>query len=202
VSLDANGEPVSVVHSDGGFTLLLGQPTAAEVERVIGAILRPFPAGLLTPVGMLVANPVFADGLQARFSNAAYHGTVVWSWQQVLMSAGLDRQLARSDLPAELRLRLNDARGLLRSAIGVAAELRSSELWSWSFANGCYRPEPFGARRADVDESNAAQLWSTVSLALDARRRVPDRAARPLEIPGACDATARHDPGDRSRLDE
>ena len=180
LSLDANGEPVPVMHSDGGFTLLFGQPTPEQVERAVGALLRPFPAGLLTPVGMLVANPVFAgSGLQAQFSNAAYHGTVVWSWQQALMAAALDRQLARSDFPDGLRSRLRDARASLWSAIRGAAELRSSELWSWSFANGCYRPEPFGARRADVDESNAAQLWSTVFLALDARQRVPHRAARP-----------------------
>ena len=70
----------------------------------IETLSRPFPAGLLTPVGMLVANPVFADAeLQERFSSTAYHGTVVWSWQQALMAAGLDRQLARPDLPAALR---------------------------------------------------------------------------------------------------
>jgi hypothetical protein len=177
LALDADGEPVPVLHSDGGFTLLFGRPTEAQVERILGA-LRPFPAGLLTPVGMLVANPVFAaPALQGQFSNAAYHGAVVWSWQQALMAAGLDRQLARSDLSADFRARLRDAQTRLWSAIREAAELRSSELWSWSFANGCYRPEPFGARRTDVDESNAAQLWSTVFLALDARQHVPARAA-------------------------
>ncbi|HEX5045642.1 MAG TPA: hypothetical protein VFX89_00845 [Gammaproteobacteria bacterium] len=190
LSLDANGEPVPVLHSDGGFTLLFGEPAPAQVERAAAALLHPFPAGLLTPVGMVVANPVFADPeVQARFSSAAYHGTVVWSWQQALMAAGLERQLARRDLPAGLRARLRDARARLWAAIGAAAALRSSELWSWSFANGCYRPEPFGARRTDVDESNAAQLWSTVFLALDAvsaparRARVPepcrDRDRRP-----------------------
>ena len=116
---------------------------------------------------MLVANPVFAGSdVRARFSSSDYHGTVVWSWQQALMAAGLDRQLERSDLPATLRSRLFDARAQLWSAIDSAGELRSSELWSWSVANGCYRAEPFGARRADVDESNAAQLWSTVFLAI------------------------------------
>jgi hypothetical protein len=116
---------------------------------------------------MLVANPAFAGpDVQARFTNNAYHGTVVWSWQQALMVAGLDRQLAREDLPNELRERLAAARAQLWSAIDAVGELRSSELWSWSFAGGRYRAQPFGVRRADVDESNAAQLWSTVFLAL------------------------------------
>src|SRR5262245_54442696 len=131
---------------------------------------------------MLVANPVFAGSdVRPRFSSSDYHGTVVWSWQQALMAAGLDRQLERSDLAAPLRSRLLEARARLWSAIGAAGELRSSELWSWSAANGCYRAEPFGKRRADVDESNAAQLWSTVFLAIPppASVRAPraDRAA-------------------------
>ena len=105
LSLDENGKPVPIMHSDDGFTLLFGQPTPELLERVIGTLSRPFPAGLLTPVGMLVANPVFADAeVQERFSSTAYHGTVVWSWQQALMAAGLDRQLARADLPAPLRI--------------------------------------------------------------------------------------------------
>jgi hypothetical protein len=44
--------------------------------------------------------------------------------------------------------------------------MRNSELWSWSFANGKYAIAPFGANAADADESNAAQLWSTVYLAI------------------------------------
>jgi hypothetical protein len=108
---------------------------------------------------------------------------VVWSWQQALMAAGLERQLARKDLPAGLRARLREARARLWAAIGAAAELRSSELWSWSFANGCYRSEPFGARRTDVDEYNAAQLWSTGLLALDGVSAPAPRAALPAHCP-------------------
>jgi hypothetical protein len=99
----------------------------------------------------------------ARF---AYHGTVVWSWQQALMIAGLDRQLRRGDLSARLRAELSLARARLWDVIDRSKSLRTSELWSWSFADGQYRIEPFGQRGADADESNAAQLWSTVFLGL------------------------------------
>jgi glycogen debranching enzyme len=167
LSLDATGRPVPVMHSDDGFALLFGMPTPAELERSITAMLRPFPAGLFTPVGLLVANPAFAGReTQSRFSNTAYHGTVVWSWQQAMLAAGLDRQLARTDLSVAVRAHLVAARSQLWSAIDAAGALRTSELWSWSFANGRYHIEPFGKRGADVDESNAAQLWSTVFLGI------------------------------------
>jgi hypothetical protein len=54
----------------------------------------------------------------------------------------------------------------VRAAIRAADEVRGSELWSWSVANGRYWLEPFGQREEDETESNAAQLWSTVHLAL------------------------------------
>ena len=58
-------------------------------------------------------------------------------------------------------------------AIGAARAVRNSELWSWAYRDGRYRIVPFGAGKGDVDESNAAQLWSTVFLAL----RPPSGAA-------------------------
>ncbi|GFE79638.1 lipoprotein [Steroidobacter agaridevorans] len=165
LSLDANGKPIPIMHSDDGFALLFTQPSAAQLQRSIDAIMRPFPAGLMTPAGLLVANPAFADrDTQARFGNSAYHGTVVWSWQQAVLAAGLSRQLARSDLSAELRTRLQAARAQLWKAIDATNALRSSELWTWSFANGQYRAEAFGQHNTHADESNAAQLWSTVYL--------------------------------------
>jgi hypothetical protein len=136
--------------------------------------MRPFPAGLLTDVGLLVANPALASTeLQRDFSRSAYHGTVVWSWQQALLAAGLDRQLQRTDLPASTRARLARARSDLWSVIEKSRALRTSELWSWTYSAGQFRIAPFGASGADADESNAAQLWSTVFLGL-----APPAAAR------------------------
>ena len=44
--------------------------------------------------------------------------------------------------------------------------MSNSELWSWSFSERHYHVAPFGSAAADADESNAAQLWSTVYLAV------------------------------------
>ena len=170
VSLDASGTPVPILNSDEGFRLLLSDPPADALDLCLDAILLPFPAGLMTDIGVVVANPTQANaGLQQEFSRFAYHGTVVWSWQQALLAAGLERQLERPDLRVGARARLEQARTALWAAIDNTEALRTSELWSWSYTNGHYRAEPFGRPGADVDESNAAQLWSTVFLGI--RRR-------------------------------
>jgi hypothetical protein len=167
LALDAQGKPIPVLHSDGGFALLFRDPDAQTLETMIAAMTRPFPAGLLTDVGLLVANPAYADpAIAAKFGRTAYHGTVVWSWQQALLAAGLARQLQRDDLPDATRTRLRDAQRRLWHAIDATRAMRTSELWSWSYGDGRYRMQPFGQGTGDVDESNAAQLWSTVYLAI------------------------------------
>ncbi|MCL6713302.1 hypothetical protein M8R20_40670 [Pseudomonas sp. R2.Fl] len=167
LALDAQGRPVPVLHSDEGFRLLFGRPDAQSLARDVDNLMRPFPAGLMTDVGLLVANPAYADReVWPRLGSAAYHGTVVWAWQQAVLAAGLQRQLARDDLPVGVRAALGDAQVRLWRAIRAADAVRTSELWSWSYRDGRYQVEPFGAQGAHEDESNAAQLWSTVFLAL------------------------------------
>lgn len=167
LSLHADGTPVKVQNSDDGFALLFGQPSARQLDRMAATLRDPFPAGLMTPIGMLVANPAFAPkSEQARFSPRAYHGTVVWSWQQALAAAGLARQLARSGLPATTRDHLRSAQACLWQAIDATRSMQNSELWSWRYLHGRYQVAAFGASGADADESNAAQLWSTVFLAI------------------------------------
>ncbi|MBY0305112.1 MAG: hypothetical protein K2W86_08205 [Sphingomonas sp.] len=172
LSIDATGQPVPIINSDEGFALLFGNPPPADLDRDIAAVMRPFPAGLMTDAGLVVANAAFAgEAVQARFTPGAYHGAVIWSWQQALLAAGLERQLRRQDLPAPVRHRLIVAQAALWRVIDATRGLQSSELWSWQYRNGRYQPIAFGAGKADVDESNAAQLWSTVYLAVRPPRR-------------------------------
>lgn len=167
LALDADGRPIPVLHSDGGFALMFRNPEPQELDALVEAMLRPFPAGLMTDAGLLVANPAYANsGLGAEFGRTAYHGTVVWSWQQALLAAGLARQLQRNDLPDTTRTHLRDAQRRLWQAIDATGTMRTSELWSWAYEDGRYRAVPFGQSSGDADESNAAQLWSTVYLAI------------------------------------
>ena len=167
LSLSADAKSIPIVHSDEGFELLFGNPSPAALRQAVTAIMRPFPAGLVTEVGVVVANPVYATpAIKAQLTSSAYHGTVIWSWQQAVLAAGLQRQLRREDLPSSVKQLLRGAERQLWSAIRSAHSLRNSELWSWTFASGRFRIAPFGAKAADADESNAAQLWSTVYLAI------------------------------------
>jgi hypothetical protein len=167
LSLDAQGKPIPVLNSDDGFSLLFGHPDAAQLDATLAAIFRPFPAGLMTGVGMVVADTAYASGdLRKILGRNAYHGAVVWSWQQALMAAGLARQLQRSDLPEPTLAALKKAQQELWEVIRATQKMSTSELWSWNYTDGHYVASPFGQGKNDADESNAAQLWSTVYLAI------------------------------------
>ncbi|WP_343611601.1 hypothetical protein [Novosphingobium sp.] len=167
LSLNADGSPVRMVNSDPGFDLMFGHPAPALLDRDVTAMMRPFPAGLMTDIGLLVANAVYGTPEdKSRFTQSAYHGLVVWSWQQALLAGGLDRQLKRTDLPPKVRADLVADRKTLWTAIEAHRDMASSELWSWAFENGHYKVVAFGAGAGDADESNAAQLWSSAYLGL------------------------------------
>jgi hypothetical protein len=169
LALTADNKTVPVIHTDVGFELLFGRPTSTSLEQGMTALMRPFPAGLLTPVGVVVANPVYAaPDIRKKLNRSAYHGTVVWSWQQAVLAAGMRRQLQRQDLPPLVKEHLRAAQTQLWDVIGTAHSMRNSELWTWSLAKGRFEIAPFGADASDADESNAAQLWSTVYLAIRA----------------------------------
>ncbi|MDN7621674.1 hypothetical protein QZM39_17715 [Burkholderia cenocepacia] len=167
LSLDQQGNPIPVMNSDGGFALLFGTPPDDQLQRIVSDVTRPFPTGLVTDVGMLIANPAYASQtLWPKFTSSAYHGTVIWSWQQAMWVAGLDRQLARQDLSATTRTLLTQARQTIWQVISNGRDMRTSEMWTWSYVNGKYQTDAFGTRSADATEANAAQLWSTTYLAI------------------------------------
>lgn len=96
LSLRDNHKPVHIQHSDLSFLLLYGQNVKKEAIVATVQALQPYPRGLLTNAGMLVANAAFSwnDSEAETFSNRAYHGAVAWGWQQGMMAAGVARQLA------------------------------------------------------------------------------------------------------------
>ena len=188
VALDASGRVLPVMHSDHGFALAFTNPAEPYLAHVASLLTRAFPAGLVSAVGVMVANPALADPgatvidpkdladpaddsstpLRELFTPARYHGAVVWSWQQALLARGLRRQLDRADLSSETRSALSAAECAVWRAIDLTAAARTRELWSWAAdARGQLVLRPFGGG-TDADESNAIQLWSTVYLAVRA----------------------------------
>lgn len=165
LALDQAGKTIPVMHSDIGFALLFTQPREAELAAALSSTMQPFPKGLLSSAGMFVANPAYAEPPRyAVFDRSRYHGTVIWSWHQAMMLAGVDRQLLRRDLAKATVSLLRDARARLRKAIADGRALRGSELWSWTINADRIVAVPFGQGAGDETESNAAQLWSTASL--------------------------------------
>ena len=61
---------------------------------------------------------------------------------------------ARGYLPEALRAKLRQARDGLRTALAYTHDVRTSELWSWTFADGHYRLAPL-ARKAPT------KIWSS-----------------------------------------
>jgi hypothetical protein len=167
LALSDTGAPIPITHSDDSYELLFGRPAPDALDRAVTTMIRPFPLGLMTGAGMVVADPVFAaPALQAEFTAHDYHGTVVWSWVQAAAARGLQRQLARADLPPPVRDHLLAAQRTLWRAIDATAATQNSELWSWRFDHSGYHVIPFGAVGSDATEADAAQLWSTAYLAI------------------------------------
>ena len=148
------------------------------------SILRPFPAGLMTPVGLVVANPAFSGNeiVRQNFTNSAYHGAVVWSWQLVTMVRGLEKQLGRCSLvdshgqpdfcsDAVVYNNVRNAYNTLWDVLEASKDFLSDEVWSWVYKDGKFMQTPLGSMPAPpgvegVAESDIVQLWSLMILAM------------------------------------
>ncbi|EPQ27349.1 uncharacterized protein PFL1_05270 [Pseudozyma flocculosa PF-1] len=96
LSLLEDGTPVPVLHSDLGFNLVWNRNVSRRTVEAVVEALSPFPRGLLTNVGMLIANPAYDVNRTktSELDRTAYHGTVSWGFQTALQAAGIERVLA------------------------------------------------------------------------------------------------------------
>lgn len=188
LALDGNNDQplVKVMNTDDCFRHFLLNTTnqtqlTAFVNQTANNILQPYPVGLSTPVGVVVANPAYGGDpvYAANFTNNAYHGTVVWSWQLAMMAAGLQRQLSRCSLATGAPDFCTDdsvhgnvlaAYDYLWDLIEANSENLSSEVWSWVYTDGEFRFVPLGSlpppAGQNPTESNVRQLWSLTFLAV------------------------------------
>lgn len=192
LSLLANGSAVEVLHSDLGFALLYGVDLSPSLMWAVVQALQPYPRGLLTNVGMVVANAAYDNNRTAidTFSNLAYHGAVSWSWQQGLMAEGISKQLGLCGLSPSTQLvasnssanatnpawcadttltsALEQAQARLWASIEGSASELYTEVWSPVFANatGTFTVGDLGALSPEGTEGDAVQLWSYGFLAM------------------------------------
>lgn len=176
--------PVPIVNTDDSFRHFFLNTTnqtqlSSYLSQTADHILKPFPVGLSTDVGILVANPAYSgnSNFASGFSRDDYHGTVVWSWQLAMMAAGLARQLDRCEGGAsggntvvpdfckdvEIYGKVMMAYNALWDTIDTNKELLSGEVWSWEY-NGEFKAVPLASLTST--ESNVRQLWSLTFLAV------------------------------------
>ncbi|TVY84249.1 hypothetical protein LSUE1_G001358 [Lachnellula suecica] len=182
---DSNLSQVAVMNTDDCFRHFLlnttNQPQlTSSLNSTANNIRRTFPAGLMTDVGMLVANPAYGSDpvYAANWTNSAYHGTVVWSWQLAMMARGLELQLSRCSsgtVPEfcgdqSVHANVKNAYNVLWDSIEANTEYLSNEVWSWIYEDGKFNyidlgelPPPEGE---SPTESDIVQLWSLTFLAV------------------------------------
>ncbi|KAK5125309.1 hypothetical protein LTR85_000418 [Meristemomyces frigidus] len=187
LSLDGNNDQplIKVMNTDDCFRHFLLNTTiqtqlTAFVNQTANNIRQPFPVGLSTPVGMLVANPAYGGDAvyAANWTNNAYHGTVVWSWPMAMMAAGFQRQLGRCsggeapDFCSDSTVYTNvlAAYNHLWDVIEANAPNLSTEVWSWRYLNDEFSFVPLGSLPPppglSPTESDIRQLWSLTFLAV------------------------------------
>jgi hypothetical protein len=180
-------QKVDVMNTDDCFRLFLLNPTndvqlTSFLNQSALNILRPFPAGLKTSVGVVVANPALADEdiLRTNFTNSAYHGTVIWSWQLAMIAKGLETQLDRcKDEPAPAFCSDTTVHGHVKLAYNALwdnlernEKYLAQEVWSWVYENDDFQFRPLGSLPPPPGvgggtESNIRQLWSLTFLAVN-----------------------------------
>ena len=170
VALDSKGAPIPVQSSDIAFSLSDLNLNENDLNERATLFSLPYPLGLATPVGLLVANPALSDRAQdyALFGRDKYHGTVIWSWPLTISRSVFEEQLSRKDLGAQTRASLQTTLSSIEAGEAAVGRLRTSELWKWTVTDKGFSPVSFGAQN-DATESNAVQLWSNLNLATECR---------------------------------
>lgn len=177
---------VDVMNSDDCFRLFLLNTTHdAQLTLFLNQsalnVLRPFPAGLMTSVGVVVANPALSDHdiLRTNLTNSAYHGTVIWSWQLAMVARGLEAQLDRCNdekTPAfcsdsTVYDNVRRAYNTLWDNLERNQQYLAQEVWSWVYSDDDFHFTPLGSLPPPPGvnggtESNIVQLWSLTFLAV------------------------------------
>jgi len=160
LSAEDDGTLLKVMHTDGLLLLLGPALPAVDLEAALGPLLNPFPVGLDTRAGPLVASALMEPAAQETFTRSNYHGLVVWTWPMVLArrAVAILETWGQKDLSNRL-------------ATVVAGwgppSIEPEELWTveWNDRQSAWTRKPFGISSGDATESNSLQLWSLASLA-------------------------------------
>jgi hypothetical protein len=178
VSLDAQGKPVPIMNTDGGFVLLYSKdsPDDRVLEIVRNATL-PFPFGLASPIGVFVSNAAYAPPkLRKTWNFDGYHQLVVWPWQEFLIVKGIANQLERRDLKAATVQELESAELKLWKILYDTAPYLSIELYSGAPHKGALVPVAYGESSGQT--ATIIQAWSKLALFVRPPSRVVSKLGK------------------------
>lgn len=179
IGLKGNGKPIPVMHSDEAAYLLFGKTTEKQLSEIADRVLMPFPFGLMSTVGILIANSAFADQkVKKHYTPDHYHGLLVWGREQAMFALGFEEQLKRTELDPEVRKKLVQAQAAVWGAIQRTIPFQSTELWTWVPKNGEMVHAPYGQTASHHTAANPIQLWSEAGAVLRALHDLKAGASR------------------------
>ncbi|MGA2091204.1 MAG: glycoside hydrolase family 15 protein, partial [Endomicrobiales bacterium] len=187
VSLDEQGHPIPLMHTDDIYRAIFLDLPQQEYERILSNYFHRYPYGQKLEFGVLVLNSVlsgsYAKSRQFWNGKAAhgdenrqqlrrwnYHGEVIWNNVMNLLWASIMRQiLAATDENGTLRSGyskeyvtklLGDIEEILRMK-KAAGNLVDSELFSWKPGPESTQPQPIAfANDGTLQPGTPLQAWS------------------------------------------
>ncbi len=190
IALDESGKKIPVLYSDVTQSLWFGDLAPERIGELLPVLERPFPLGLRTEVGTVIANAALSDrpGDFTMFNRGAYHGNVVWSWQEAQLKQALARQIQRmselatpeADAVRERLVRVFDSTVAARRNAG---ELANSELWTFEVRGKELIAKAYDGAAAGAD-SNPVQYWGTDGVATELAARGVERERGVSRTPG------------------
>ncbi|QRV83984.1 dynein alpha chain, flagellar outer arm [Ceratobasidium sp. AG-Ba] len=172
LSLLENGTSVPVMNSDLGFNLLYNRNISRDLISAVLDALQPFPRGLLTNIGQLVANPAYDPNVTktTELSRAAYHGTACRRFvSRPKPGWAVGCWVTETRMVWQFRAvgALIRAQDNLGKAVAGSGSQVYSEVWSWTYDNaGKFNVTPLGQLASEGTETSAVQLWSFAALSL------------------------------------
>lgn len=170
LSLDDKGNPVRVMHSDPVLGLFFNPSDQKQLEKYLPIFSLPYPLGLRTDAGLLVANPCYTgnkNNLWNELNADAYHGAVIWVWPQSMLRIALAGAARHQTQNSPLAVQIGNLQREYRKAESGLGAMALSELYTWEVKGGKLAPFPYGLRASSQTEACAVQLWSSVLPAVE-----------------------------------
>ena len=130
IGLYDEGSKALLMHSDEMAHLFFENPEPRYLKIILDRS-KPFPYGLVTNVGMLIATAAFLpEDPHQSSSPESSHGEDIWSFQQGLAALGLTIQEDRGDLPLSLAQQIAKSKDIMKDVLTKTNAYVGMEFWT------------------------------------------------------------------------